>query len=100
MIHCWAERPAFSSRPMVGSAMLTTLPSTKVIEDPMIVAIRVRRRLAARAGSTGAAWGAALIGRCARLEPLAAEGSLCDHIRDGRHLRSARRDLPLRERGI
>jgi hypothetical protein len=44
MIHCWAERPACSSRPMVGNAMFTTVPSTNVIDEPMIVAIRVSRR--------------------------------------------------------
>src|SRR3954453_7820732 len=43
-IHCWAPRPADRSRPIVGSAMLTTDASTNAIDDPRMVAIRIIRR--------------------------------------------------------
>src|SRR4029077_10577867 len=43
-IHCWAPRPALRSRPIVGSAMLTTDASTNAIDDPRMVAIRIIRR--------------------------------------------------------
>ena len=55
MIHCWADNPAIRSRPIVGNAMFTTVPSMKVIDEPTMVAIRVSRRRSARAGSSGAA---------------------------------------------
>ncbi len=55
MIHCWAARPASRSRPIVGSAMLTTVPSMKVIDEPMMVAIRIQRRRPSSAATAGVA---------------------------------------------
>ena len=48
------------SRPIVGNAMFTTVPSTNVIDEPTMVAIRVSRRRSTRAGSSGAAGAAPL----------------------------------------
>src|SRR6476620_7776609 len=55
MIHCWAARPASRSRPIVGSAMLTTVPAMKVNDEPMMVAIRIQRRRPSSAATAGVA---------------------------------------------
>ena len=45
-VHCRSASPTWKSRPMLGSATLTTLPSRKAMPEPRMVANRTQRPLA------------------------------------------------------